>query len=103
RGLNITLSRFSEPHSGATHERYAWYDRVRIPDLLGVEGVAGAWTFSLQEHQRHSSLPLGGDAEDAPRSLRMRLLYLDHDPLAVTQRIIDFEHDKDTQPGEQPR
>lgn len=88
RGLHITLTRLPHPHSAETHEQFRWQDRVRLPDLLGCDGVAGAWTFSLLESQRHPTLPIDS-AEDRPGALRIRLLYLDDDPAAVAHDIAE--------------
>ncbi|KAB2807910.1 hypothetical protein F9L07_24850 [Pimelobacter simplex] len=87
RGLHLTLSRHAAPHSAATHEHYAWQDRSLIPGLLDLDGVAGAWTFSFAHHQSHPSLPLATETPDAPESLRIRLVYLDADPLPTTAAI----------------
>ncbi|HVW45041.1 MAG TPA: hypothetical protein VHC18_27205 [Amycolatopsis sp.] len=85
RGLHVTLSRFADVYGPGTHDQYTWYDRVRIPDLLEVAGVAGAWTFSL------SSAVAKPWAPDVPEfekdSLRLRLLYLDGDPVEATRAI----------------
>ncbi len=86
RGLHLTLTMLDEPKGFAAHEQFRWEDQVRIPDLLGCDGVAGAWTFSLWEPLRHPTLPVAG-GEYAPGSLRIRLLYLDEDPAVVTQEI----------------
>ncbi|MEV0354903.1 hypothetical protein AB0H71_02465 [Nocardia sp. NPDC050697] len=86
QGLHLTLTRYSEPYGRATHEHHRWEDRVLLPALLDVEGVAGAWTFSFDHHQNVTMLPR--EAGDDPRgSLRIRLLYLDEDPFEVSQRI----------------
>ncbi|MFD1532704.1 hypothetical protein [Pseudonocardia aurantiaca] len=37
----------AEPLGAAAHLQYRWHDRVRMPDLLTIAGVAGGWTFSL--------------------------------------------------------
>ena len=87
RGLHLTLSRHAEHHSGATHEHFTWQDRSLIPALLDLDGVAGAWTFSFARHQAHPSLPLATETADAPGSLRIRLVYLDQDPLPTTEAI----------------
>lgn len=87
RGLHLTLSRHAEHHSGATHEHFTWQDRSLIPALLDLDGVAGAWTFSFARHQAHPSLPLATETPDAPGSLRIRLVYLDQDPLPTTEAI----------------
>ncbi|MFI9411268.1 hypothetical protein [Nocardia gamkensis] len=92
RGLHITLSRFREPHSTETHDQFHWQDTVGIPGLLDCPGVAGAWTFSLHTQQNHPTLPLGGTAEEyASGSLRIRLLYLDADPVVATHAIAERE------------
>ncbi|WP_300683515.1 hypothetical protein [Nocardioides sp.] len=87
QGLHLSLVRYDDPVGSDTHEHYAWSDRVEIPALLDLDGVAGAWTFSFAFHQRHSDLPLATGDDDAPGSLRLRLLYLDGDPQATTARI----------------
>lgn len=89
RGLQVTLTRFDDPHSLETHDLHAFEDRELIPAILDIEGVAGAWTFSLTHHQRHSSLPVKSATEDAPGSLRIRIVYLDQEPLETTQRITE--------------
>ena len=91
RGLHVTLSRYAETHAPATHDRYAWEDRALLPALLDLDGVAGAWTFSFDRHQRHRTLPIRGTAEDAPGSLRLRVLYLDGEPLETTAAIARTE------------
>lgn len=87
RGLHLTLTRHAEHHSPETHARHAWEDRQLIPALLDVDGVAGAWTFAFSHHQRHTTLPMKGGADTTPGSLRMRLVYLDGEPLATAQRL----------------
>jgi len=87
RGLHVTLTQLDEPHSSGAHEQFQWIDTVRIPDLLDVPGVAGAWTFSLYELQRHSSLPFDASPDQARGSLRVTLLYLDEEPEQVTREI----------------
>ncbi len=77
RGIHLTVTEYDDPHSLAVHERHTWEDRSRIPELLRLDGVAGAWTFSLQEYQSHSSLKFEDQPEGSHGSLRVRLLYLD--------------------------
>lgn len=92
RGLHVTLSRLPDAHGAAAHETFRWQDRVRIPDLLDVPGVAGAWTFALHGLQRHPSLPFTEDGAEPDRgSLRIRLLYLDDDPVDVAGEIAQRE------------
>lgn len=91
RGLHLTLTRHPEHHGRATHDHYAWEDRRLIPDLLEVDGVAGAWTFSFVRHQQHPTMPFGAETGDEPGSLRIRLLYLDGDPATCVQAIEQVE------------
>lgn len=91
RGLHVTVSRLVDHHGPEAHDHHAWEDRVRIPDLLGLDGVAGAWTFSFQSTQRHPTMVFS-DAEDyAVGELRVRLLYLDGDPVDVAGAIAESE------------
>lgn len=87
RGLHLTLTRYAEPHAPGTHDSFAWEDRTLMPALLDLPGVAGAWTFVFDHHQNHGGLPLATGDDDAPGSLRVRLLYLDDEPLATTERV----------------
>ena len=77
RGIHFTLSHFAAKDSAA-HDIFAWYDRVRIPDLLTCHGVAGAWTFVSED-----VYAMGSTA--APK--RITMLYLDEDPIAVLDAI----------------
>jgi hypothetical protein len=87
RGLHVTLTRAAEPHSPETHALHQREDRELIPALLDVPGVAGAWTFAFSHPQRHATLPLRGGDDAGPGSSRIRLLYLDDDPLETTPLI----------------
>lgn len=87
RGLHMTLTRFSEAYSDATHDHHVWEDRELMPQLLAVDGVAGAWTFAFDHHQQHESMPLRTTTSDVPGGLRMRLVYLDGDPSTTTERV----------------
>lgn len=86
RGLHLTLTRYAEARSDATHAHHAWEDRVLIPDLLDLDGVAGAWTFSFSHHQSVTMRPRNSP-DDAPGVMRIRLLYLDGDLLPTVERI----------------
>lgn len=89
RGLHLSMTRFTDPLGADTHEHHRWEDRVLIPALLDIPGVAGVWTFSLDRHQGNG---LGLRALDpvADRgALRIRLLYLDDEPVATSSRIRD--------------
>jgi hypothetical protein len=87
RGLHLTLSQISDAHSLEAHADHLREDREVIPDLLELDGVAGAWTFSFAFPQHHDSLDFETTPSYPPGSMRIRLLYLDEDPLAVTTRI----------------
>ncbi|MER6877090.1 hypothetical protein ABT279_43765, partial [Amycolatopsis sp. NPDC000673] len=91
RGLHVTVTELAEPHSGEAHAQFAWQDRTRILDLLTCPGVAGAWTFSFLGRQQHSTLKIGSDGEREPGSLRVRLLYLDEDPVEVSREMAERE------------
>ena len=87
RGLHVTLSRFEDPAGEAAHQQFRWYDRTRIPDLLEVPGVAGAWTFALADTLRRPPGSTTDNREHDPGQLRLRVLYLDGDPESVTREI----------------
>ncbi|TVZ02174.1 hypothetical protein EAS64_25435 [Trebonia kvetii] len=86
RGVRVTLSRVRDTHSLDAEQAYRWHDTVAMPALLDISGVAGGWTFSFLHKQRHATVP--GELPDfEPGSLRLRLLYLDEDPVQVEQEI----------------
>ena len=89
RGVHVTMSRLREPHSAATARLFAWYDEVRIPDLLECHGVAGVWTFSSESTTLDPSWePVPGsttfNASGSDQgSIRVTVAFLDEDPLDV--------------------
>lgn len=89
RGLHLTMTRFTEPYGADAHDHHRWEDRVAIPALLDLDGVAGAWTFTLDHHQNNGLGLRSSEAVDPPGGLRIRLLYLDEDPVDVTGRIAE--------------
>ncbi len=97
RGLWLNVTSEAEPHSAATHARHAYTDRVRMPTLMEVDGVAGAWTFVFSHGQQHTSLPFGGpdsgtdSRTEGPGSMRIELLYLDGDVAETSARITEVE------------
>lgn len=93
RGLHLTMTRFADPLGPDTHEHHRWEDRVLIPALLDQPGVAGAWTFSLDRHQQNSLRLRQQDASELSGALRIRMLYLDGDPIATTARLRDLMGD----------
>lgn len=100
RGVHITVTRFDDPHADDVHEAHRREDRELIPALLDVEGVAGAWTFSYSHPQRHSSLPFEPSPAESPGSHRVRLVYLEDDPAAVTPELRAVDARFPTGPGE---
>jgi hypothetical protein len=70
RGLFVTVEDHAEDAThAALDEARQWYDRVHIPDLLSVRGVAGCWWFEAM-----------GDANPPGRTVRA--YWLDDDPVA---------------------
>ncbi|NLT30452.1 MAG: hypothetical protein GXX86_08350, partial [Propionibacterium sp.] len=91
RGIHFQLTRHEEHHSLETHAHYTWTDRVLMPRLMDLDGVAGGYTFSFSHFQKHSKMDLSTAGTDAPSSLRVRLLYLDGEPLETTERVAALE------------
>ncbi len=89
RGVLLSLTRFEDPLGLDVHAHHRWSDRERIPALMQVPGVAGAWTFAFRNHQQHGTLPFDTATidTDVPGSLRIRLLYLDGDPAKTIERV----------------
>ncbi|WP_313358009.1 hypothetical protein [Microbacterium sp.] len=87
RGVHVTLTRFEDPHGAEAHEAHRREDREVVPALLEVNGVAGVWTFSYSHPQRHSSLPFDQSLDGTPGSHRIRLVYLEDDPAAVSGEL----------------
>lgn len=95
RGLYVSVSRFADHHGADAHDHFTWQDRVRIPDLLEVDGVAGAWTFSYHSDQRHPTLEFNAGDAFAVGELRVTLYYLDGDPVEVSAAIAERERELD--------
>ena len=91
RGLHLTLTRYPEPHSRDAHDAFAWEDTRLIPELLAVDGVAGAWTFSFSHPQQHGTLPFKNSVSEPAGGLRIRMLYLDEDPGPVSRAVTQAE------------
>jgi hypothetical protein len=96
RGVHVTVARIDEPRAAAAEALFGWYDRVRIPAMLGCRGGAGAWTFAADDTFA-TALDLAG-AGDTPSTLRLTLVYLDDDPLAFTDELAALPVDHDTSP-----
>lgn len=87
RGLHVQLTSTDEPHSSAVHDTYVREDQELIPEILELDGVAGVWTFSFSHAQRHSTLPFDGSPERPLGSMRVRVTYLEDDPVQVAGEI----------------
>ncbi len=55
-----------------------WLDRVHYPDMLGIDGIAGLWTFFSKSE---SSSP--AFERETPPGRRIAVYYLDGDPIDV--------------------
>jgi hypothetical protein len=83
-GVQVFVTAVDES-TGSAGELFDWYDRIRIPQLLDLPGVAGAWLFRSES--------LSGDAADGGRQpltgldVRILLCYLDADPVAVAAEL----------------
>lgn len=98
-GVHITAVQFEEAHSLETHEAHFKQDREVIPALIAEEGVIGAWTFSFHSAQRHDSLPFDETEEAERGSMRVRVVFLEGDPLEVSRRLDKIERRLDPQPA----
>lgn len=86
RGVHLTLTRFDDARGAVAHEHHANEDRTLIPELLGLTGVAGVWTFSFSHHQSVTMRPRAISADPAG-SMRIRLVYIDDGLKSTTDRI----------------
>ncbi|QFU92488.1 hypothetical protein [Amycolatopsis sp. YIM 10] len=91
RGIRLTLTRVPDPHGIEAEQAFRWHDTVGMPGLLALPGVAGGWTFSFQRAQRHPVSPHDGGPDLSPGSLRLRLLFLDEDPVRIEPEIRGLE------------
>ena len=90
-GVHVTVIQFDEPHATEVHDRHRHEDEVMVPKLLEAEGVIGAWTFSYSHAQRHASLPFDRSGDLGTGAMRIRLLFLEGDPLSATHEIKRIE------------
>lgn len=78
QGLFVTVQDHAEGSSDAAlAEVREWYDRIHVPDLLGVHGVAGCWWFEAMP-----DAPTGPTAAVNPPGRTIRVYWLDEDPVA---------------------
>lgn len=103
RAVEVTLRRFAEPYGAGAHDHHRWEDRVLMPALMEVDGVAGGWTFSFSRYQQHSSLPFASDSSEVPGELRISMLYLDGEPGETGARLAaaraELERRRDGEPA----
>jgi hypothetical protein len=64
-----------------------------LPSLLEVPGVAGAWTFTLDHHQDNGLGLRSQPAHESRGGLRIRILYLDDEPVATSTEIAERSRD----------
>ena len=76
RGVFVTVQDHAEGATpAALDEARQWYDEVHIPDLLGVRGVVGCWSFEAMA----GAEVLPGAAPN-PDGRTIRVYWLDEDP-----------------------
>jgi hypothetical protein len=91
-GVHVTVSRPHEPHGDAAEEAFRWHDRVGVPALLETPGVAGVYVLSsvsttLDRGWTEARGTTTFDAGEGERGqIRVRLCFLDGDPLALGAR-----------------
>lgn len=96
RGIELTVTRPHRPHDSRTEAHYGWENTVLVPHLLARDAVAGVWTFSSQsttldaEWQDNPDSATFDPRPAAPGQLRIRLVYLDDDPIAYRRALDDL-------------
>ncbi|WP_427869536.1 hypothetical protein [Leucobacter luti] len=86
-GVHVEVTHFDDPHAVETHDAHRRQDREVIPRLIQEPGVVGAWTFAFSHPQRHATLPFPETGDYRQGSVRIRLTYLDGDPVEGAARI----------------
>ncbi|MEV0971121.1 hypothetical protein [Microtetraspora glauca] len=84
-GIQVLVSEVEDAGGPEAEALFDWYDRVRIPRMLELPGVAGVWSFRSEavtvEGADGSLKPLSGS------TIRVTLAYLDADPLGVAAEL----------------
>ncbi|MCU1457856.1 MAG: hypothetical protein JWL73_1948 [Actinomycetia bacterium] len=83
-GVYARLTRVAEPRTPAALDRFAWWDRVGVPELVARPGAAGAVTFASEST---FVAPFDLTAGAPPESVRLHLVYLDADPLQFARSL----------------
>jgi len=84
RGIHLTLTRMAEPTGPGVVDLMATLDRVWVPRLLEVPGVAGVSTYRFTDGGE-----VFGTATDSGAGTLVRMLHLDDDPVETTRRITE--------------
>ena len=94
RGVYVTLTQLRDPHHAETDALHAWYDRERIPQIVNLPGVAGAWTFAsdsttLDPRWQATAGSVTFDPIEGPDrgTFRVHVYFLDGDPIDVATTI----------------
>lgn len=103
KAILVMLSRIDRVHPDARRV-LSWYDEVRLPDLIGTPGVAGAWSFAddtLFQPPWQEGGAAWSFADKASRAgmtapNHMRILYLDGEPADVLTAIEDGDRTRRT-------
>lgn len=102
RGIYLAVSQVTVDATDRTEveERFRWYDRIGLPDLVSRPGVAGAWSFvddatlappSWTQREQQPDGPAEGQANGraGTTSLRVTVAFLDDDPLDVAAGLAE--------------
>jgi hypothetical protein len=93
RAVHLSLYRFEQSHSASTHRYLAHVESRRLPELLSLDGVAGAWSFSSISTTLDPSWgPRAGSATFDPSGsdaglFRAELVFIDGMPEETQRRI----------------
>jgi hypothetical protein len=110
RGVFIVMADVVEPATEA--EAIRWYEEIRIPDMLSLEGILGVYWFRCREAAFQQNVGMGGESAawwradnehvhhvstaqqpvvGDPLHRYVFLYYLDADPLEMAGRIREGE------------
>lgn len=90
RGVLAEVHRVDEPGSATAERAFAHLHTVRVPSMLALPGVVGAWTFASRQV---SLVPVDGDdvtvlaGAGDPGRLRVTLYYCEADPVDVAPAL----------------
>ncbi len=79
RGILVVMH---DVAAGARADAFAtWLDRVHYPDMLGIDGIAGVWTFFSRGEFSEAFV------RNNPPGRRIAVYYLDGDPIDVVAEM----------------